>query len=85
VSYAEDVTNERVVRVFRNGRSQAIRIPKEFELSCDEVVIRKDGTRLIVEPTRKRSLHELLAAWADDPIDEDFGPIDDPPPEPFEL
>jgi antitoxin VapB len=77
------MTQERIVRVFRNGRSQAIRIPKEFELSTDEAVIRKEGDRLVIEESRTKSLLDLLATL--DPIEEDFGPIDDPPPEPFEL
>jgi antitoxin VapB len=86
VAYAGCMTQERVVRVFRNGRSQAIRIPKEFELSTDEAVIRKEGDRLVIEPASRRTLRELLAEWsAMEPIEEDFGPIDDPPPEPFEL
>ncbi|MCJ2018163.1 AbrB/MazE/SpoVT family DNA-binding domain-containing protein [Methylobacterium sp. E-065] len=40
---------ERVARVFRNNRSQAIRIPKEFELPGDEVTIARqaDGSLLI--------------------------------------
>ena len=41
---------ERRVRLFKNGRSQAIRIPKKIELPGDEAIIRKEGTRLIVEP-----------------------------------
>jgi len=44
---------ERHVHLFRNGRSQALRIPKEFELEGDEVIIRKDGDRLIIEPIKK--------------------------------
>jgi antitoxin VapB len=74
---------ERVVKVFRNGRSQAIRIPKEFELSCDRVVIRKEDGRLVIEESPNASLLELLATL--EPIEEDIGPIDDPPAEPFEL
>ena len=85
MSYARCMSQERVVKVFKNGRSQAIRIPKEFEFSEDEVVVRKDGERLIVERARKRSLHELLAEWARDPIEDELGPIDDPPAEPVEL
>ena len=40
---------ERHARLFRNGRNQAVRIPREFEFPGDEVIIRKDGDRLIVE------------------------------------
>ena len=54
---------ERHVRLFRNGRNQAIRIPRDFELEADEAIIRKDGDKLIIEPVAKNSLLELLATW----------------------
>jgi len=47
---------ERHVRLFRNGRNQALRIPREFELEADEALIRREGERLIVEPVRKGRL-----------------------------
>ena len=68
--------NARKVKLFRNGRNQAVRIPREFELPGDEATMRKDGDRLIIEPKdKKKSLLELLATL--EPIEEDFGPIDD--------
>ena len=51
---------ERHVRLFRNGRNQAVRIPREFELEGDEAIMRKEGSRLIVEPVRKGRLLSLL-------------------------
>ena len=74
---------ERMVKLFRNGRNQAVRIPREFELPGSEAVMRKEGPRLIIEPAPKKSLLELLATL--EPIDEEFPEIEDPPPEPFEL
>ena len=74
---------ERHVRLFRNGRSQAVRIPRDFQLPGDEAIIRKEGDRLIIEPAKPRSLLALLATL--DPIDEDIDPIDDPAPEPVDL
>ncbi len=75
-------TRERHVRLFRNGRNQALRIPREFELEGDEAIIHKEGDRLIVEPVRKGKLLDLLATL--DPltepfpdIDEDLPPLDD--------
>ncbi len=68
---------QRNVRLFRNGRNQAVRIPREFELDADEAVIRKDGTRLIIEPIPKKSLLELLSGW--DSMDEEFPEIKDTP------
>ena len=73
---------ERRVRLFRNGRNQALRIPREFELEGDEAILRRDGDRLIVEPVRKGRLLRLLASLAplDEPfpdVDQDLAPLDD--------
>jgi antitoxin VapB len=73
---------ERRVRLFKNGRNQAVRIPREFELPGEEVVMRKEGERLIIEPAPKKSLLALLATL--EPIDEEFPPIEDRPPEPVD-
>jgi antitoxin VapB len=37
-------------RVFRNNRSQAVRLPKEFQFDTDEVFIRKEGEDVILSP-----------------------------------
>ncbi|GAB4260203.1 MULTISPECIES: antitoxin [Deferrisoma] len=74
---------ERVVRIFRNGRNQAIRIPREFELPGSEAVVRKEGDRLIVEPVPRKSVLALLDAW--EPCDEELPPIEDRAPEPVDL
>lgn len=72
-------TPERHVRLFRNGRNQALRIPREFELEGEEAIIHKEGDRLIVEPIRKGKLLALLASL--DPLSEPFPDInDDLPP-----
>jgi antitoxin VapB len=73
---------ERHVRLFRNGRNQALRIPREFELEGDEAVLRKEGDRLIIEPVRKGRLRALLASLEtlEEPfpdVDEDLAPLDD--------
>lgn len=54
---------ERHVRLFRNGKNQALRIPREFELAGDEAILRREGNRLIVEPVEKSGLLGLLAGW----------------------
>jgi antitoxin VapB len=74
---------ERHVKLFKNGRSQAIRIPREFELPGNDAIIRKEGNKLIIETPPPRSLLALLATL--DPIDESFDPFDDPAPEPVDL
>jgi len=41
-------------KLFTNGRSQAVRIPKDFAFEgIDEVSVRKVGDKLILEPIRK--------------------------------
>lgn len=70
-------------QLFRNGRSQALRIPREFELEGDRAPVPREGERLIVEPLRKGRLLAVLARL--EPLDErlpdvDEGmlPLDDP-------
>ncbi len=67
--------SERHVRLFRNGRNQALRIPREFELDGNEALLRKEGDRLIVEPIRKGRLLELLGTLK--PLEESFPDIDE--------
>ncbi|MGD0867460.1 MAG: AbrB/MazE/SpoVT family DNA-binding domain-containing protein [Rhizomicrobium sp.] len=74
------MTAERHVKLFRNGRNQAVRIPREFELPGEDAVMRKEGTRLIIEPAPRKSLLELLATLED--IDEEFPDIPDLPLDP---
>ncbi|HRY06536.1 MAG TPA: AbrB/MazE/SpoVT family DNA-binding domain-containing protein, partial [Hyphomicrobiaceae bacterium] len=50
------VVAERRVKLFKNGRNQAVRIPREFELSGDEAIMRKEGERLVIEPVAPQSL-----------------------------
>jgi antitoxin VapB len=40
-------------KIFKNGRSQAVRLPKEFRLKGNEVSIRKEGEKIILEPLEK--------------------------------
>jgi antitoxin VapB len=64
---------ERRVKLFRNGRNQAVRIPREFELPGNDVIMRKEGARLVIEPAPRKSLLEYLATLS--PIDEEFPEI----------
>ena len=72
------MSEERHVKLFRNGRNQAVRIPVEFELPGDEAIMHRDGDRLVIEPVRKRGLVALLKAMK--PLEEEFPEIDDPVP-----
>ena len=77
------MTQERHVRLFRNGRNQAVRIPREFEFPGEDAVMRKEGERLIIEPAPPRSLLAVLATLK--PLEEDFPPIPDHVPDPVDL
>lgn len=75
---------ERHVKLFRNGRNQAVRIPREFELPGEDAIMRKEGEKLVIVPAKeKTTLLEWLATL--EPIDEDFPEIEDLPPEPVAL
>lgn len=74
---------ERRVRLFRNGRNQAVRIPREFELPGDEAIVRKDGERLIIEPAPPASLLEVLDSL--EPLEEEFPPIPELPVDSVDL
>lgn len=68
--------NERHVRLFRNGRNQALRIPREFELPGEEAILRQEGDRLVIEPVKPtRNLLEILATL--EPIEEAFPDVDE--------
>jgi antitoxin VapB len=76
----------RHVRLFKNGRSQAVRIPREFELPGNEAILRRDAKgRLILEPVPRRKLTALLATWA--PLEEkdQLPAIEDRPPDPVRF
>lgn len=73
----------RHVKLFKNGRNQAIRIPREFELPGEDAIMHKDGDRLIIEPAPVKSLLVILGSLS--PLDEDFPEIVDLPPAPVEL
>ena len=64
---------QRHVKLFKNGRNQAVRIPREFELPGEDAIIRKEGERLIIEPAPPQSLLALLDTLA--ALEEDFPPI----------
>ena len=74
-------------KLFMHGRSQAVRLPKEFRFEGSEVLVSKVGDKVILEPLA-RTKKEIAAVWAE--IDalrngEDLFPeggFDDPPAEP---
>ena len=73
----------RHVKIFKNGRNQAVRIPREFELPGEDAIMHKEGARLVIEPAPPQSLLALLATLS--PLDEDFPQIDELPLESVDL
>ncbi|MCL1464161.1 antitoxin [Argonema galeatum] len=74
--------NLRHVYLLRDGQAQVLTIPQEFTLSSTEVLLRKEGNRLIIEPISSGSLLSLLATLEDIPenfpnVDEGLLPLDD--------
>lgn len=55
-------------KLFKHGGSQAVRLPKEFRFEGDEVEVRKEGNRVVLEPIRPATLprtpEEQAAYWA---------------------
>ena len=49
-----------LAKVFKNGRSQAVRIPKEYRVDTDEVYIEKIGDTLIIKPKSKHNWDDLF-------------------------
>ncbi|HUY80868.1 MAG TPA: hypothetical protein VMU92_04025 [Acidobacteriaceae bacterium] len=76
----------RHVRLFRNGRNQAVRIPREFELPGEEAILRREKSGcLVIEPVRTKTLLQVLDSWK--PLEEidQFPEIEDRLPEDVDL
>ena len=73
----EDPAAPREAKLFRNNKSQAVRIPADFEMPGDRVVIHRDGDRLILEPVRRKTLLEVLAGLKPLGPEDRFPEIDD--------
>lgn len=65
---------DRRVRLFRNGRNQAVRIPRDFELEGDEAIMRKDGDQIILQPVETGRLLSVLSRLK--PLQDDFPDFD---------
>ena len=79
----EDSQLPRRVSLFRNGRNQAVRIPRDLELEGDEALIRREGDALIIEPVRRGRLLQAISRWEalEDEfpdVDGDLEPLDEP-------
>jgi antitoxin VapB len=74
---------ERHVRLFKNGRNEALRIPRDLELPGREAILRNEGDRLVVEPVARPSLLAVLETLK--PLDVDFPRIERLAAEPVDL
>jgi antitoxin VapB len=68
-----------VAKVFKSGNSQAVRLPKEFRLSTEEVEIFKRGDELVLREKPRNLVRavELLYELSEDMLDE----VADEPPQ----
>ena len=74
---------KRRAKLFRIGRDRALRIPREFDFPGNEVLMCREGDRLVLAPVKSRSLAAILDSL--EPLDEEFPDIPDAPPEPVDL
>jgi len=63
------------ISLLTNGQDQILTIPHEFALPGTEVLLRKEGHRLIVEPVTDRSLLEVLKNLPD--LSDNFPDVDE--------
>jgi antitoxin VapB len=58
----------KTAKIFRSGNSQAVRIPKEFQMEGSEVEIMKSGSSLVLRPCKKSwaPLFDSLDKFTDD-------------------
>ena len=78
----------RRAKVFMNGRSRAVRIPREFDFEGDEVIFKKESDgKLTLEPVRRKLTPKELIAWlrSQPRLEENFPDIEDFPAEPIDL
>ena len=63
-------------KLFRNGGSQAVRIPKEMKFDTDEVILHREGDRLIIVPKVKKI--RALSKKMGQPLDWNWEASDSP-------
>jgi len=61
-----------IAKIFMNGRSQAIRLPKEFRFNTDEVFITKQGQNIIITPKKPTwdEFFDCESVFSDDYLNE---------------
>ena len=74
---------ETTAKIFQNGRSQAVRLPKAFRFKGSEVIIRKEGEKVILEPLESDRWPDGF--WDDFTPDPGFNTPDPIPSKEFSL
>ncbi|MBW2065978.1 MAG: AbrB/MazE/SpoVT family DNA-binding domain-containing protein [Deltaproteobacteria bacterium] len=74
---------ESIAKIFKNGRSQAVRLPKAFRFRGNEVKISKKGNKVILEPLEKSEWPEGF--WDLFTVDPDFKTPEALPSKSFSL
>ena len=77
VGNSSQASLSREVKLFRNNKSQAVRIPADFELPGDRVMIHREGERLVLEPIKRKNILEVLASLEPLGPEDQFPDIDD--------
>ena len=73
----QEASPPREAKLFRNNKAQAVRIPADFELPGDRVLIHRDGPRLIIEPVTRKNVLQVLAELQPLGPEDQFPEIDD--------
>ncbi len=83
----DHVTARKIAQVFKNGRSRAVRIPKDFDFEGDEVEIHKnsDGTLTLAPIGKKKTWADVFASMEDIGPEDSFPVIGDLLPEAVDL
>ncbi len=75
--YVKREATVKTARLFSNGRSQAVRLPKEFRFEGDEVYIKRVGNAVVLLPFRDswRGLFESLGRFSEDFMEDRGQPV----------
>ncbi len=74
---------ETTAKIFKNGRSQAVRLPKPFRFEGERVRIRKEGKKVILEPIERTEWPDGF--WQKFTSDPDFETPEPLPSKPVDL
>ena len=69
----KELINMMTAKVFENGRSQAVRLPKEYRFTTDEVAVNKIGDIVLLMPKTDKwsSFMQAIDMFSDDFMEEE--------------